>query len=146
MTERTKFVKDWKTFSSDGDFYVHGIFQAMPTLFAENSEEKGGNMLGLDRETDNGVLFQIQMMVKGEDQEMEARKRLQKFFKDIKEHQVEVGGDIDWQYLNYADSTQNPLPSYGEENVAYLKKVAKKYDPLGVFQKRMPGGFKISEV
>ena len=30
-------------------------------------KEKGGNMLGLDRESDNGVLFQIQMMVKGED-------------------------------------------------------------------------------
>lgn len=77
---------------------------------------------------------------------MEARKRLSKFFKDVKAHQVEAGGDIDWQYLNYTDYTQNPLPTYGETNVAFLKKVAKKYDPSGVFQKRMPGGFKISEV
>lgn len=107
---------------------------------------KGGNMLGLDRVTDNAVLFQIQMMVKGEDQEAEARKRLQVFREELKQHTVDVGLDVDWEYLNYAEMTQDPLKTYGEENVAYLKEVALRYDPDQVFQTRVPGGFKISEV
>lgn len=46
-------------------------------------------------------------------------------------------------YLNYAGPKQKPLCGYGADNVAFIKKVAKKYDPQGVFQKLMPGGFKI---
>ena len=143
---REKFIEDWKAQSPDGDFYVHAIFQSIPTIFAEHGVAKGGNMLGLDRVTDNAVLFQIQMMVKGEDQEAEARKRLQVFREELKQHTVDVGLDVDWEYLNYAEMTQDPLKTYGEENVAYLKEVALKYDPDQVFQTRVPGGFKISEV
>jgi hypothetical protein len=32
------------------------------------------------------------------------------------------------------------------ENVEKMKAAAKKYDPSGVFQKLVPGGFKISKV
>jgi hypothetical protein len=49
-------------------------------------------------------------------------------------------------YLDYADITQNPLASYGAENVKKMKEAAKKYDPSEVFQKLVPGGFKISKV
>lgn len=49
-------------------------------------------------------------------------------------------------YLDYADKTQDPLASYGSDNIAKMKAVAKKYDPSGVFQDLVPGGFKISKV
>jgi hypothetical protein len=49
-------------------------------------------------------------------------------------------------YLDYADTTQDPLKSYGSENVEKMKAAAKKYDPFGVFQDLVPGGFKISKV
>lgn len=49
-------------------------------------------------------------------------------------------------YLNYADKTQDPLSSYGPKNVKKMKDAARKYDPKGVFQKLVPGGFKISAV
>jgi len=48
--------------------------------------------------------------------------------------------------LNYADNTQDPLASYGSASVKKMKAAAKKYDPSGVFQKLVPGGFKISNV
>jgi hypothetical protein len=50
---------------------------------------------------------------------------------------------LGFEYLNYAASYQNPLKSYGEANLHFLKGVAKKYDPERVFQKRAPGGFKL---
>ncbi len=47
-------------------------------------------------------------------------------------------------YVNYAAPDQNPLCGYGAENAALIRTVAEEYDPTGVFQKLMPGGFKIS--
>lgn len=64
---------------------------------------------------------------------------IQKF---AQEHETTV----EYLYLNYADKDQNPLSTYGADKVAFMKKVAKKYDPLGVYQRLLPGGFKISQV
>lgn len=46
-------------------------------------------------------------------------------------------------YLNYAYKTQKPIQSYGATNVKKLQAASKKYDPSGVFQKLVPGGFKL---
>ena len=55
-----------------------------------------------------------------------------------------VGGLKDFIYLNYADRNQDPLGGYGPANVAKLKAASKKYDPGQVFQKLVPGGFKLN--
>lgn len=57
----------------------------------------------------------------------------------LKQH----GHLMDFIYLNYADISQKVLQSWGADNVAKLKAVSKKYDPQGVFQKQVPGGYKI---
>lgn len=48
-------------------------------------------------------------------------------------------------YLNYAGQHQDPIGSYGAGGriKTHLQSVSKKYDPLGVFQHRVPGGFKV---
>lgn len=43
----------------------------------------------------------------------------------------------------YSGYNQPVIKHYGPENVAKLWKVAKKYDPKGVFQKLVPGGQKL---
>ncbi|KAF1936235.1 FAD binding domain-containing protein [Clathrospora elynae] len=48
-----------------------------------------------------------------------------------------------YKYLNFGASFQDPLGSYGEKSLMALKNVAKKYDPAGVFQTQVPGGFKL---
>ncbi|KAI6263969.1 hypothetical protein MCOR14_011784 [Pyricularia oryzae] len=62
----------------------------------------------------------------------------------IKTFAVENGADDEFLFLNYADLSQNPLGSYGDKNIAFMEEVASKYDPNGVFQQNMPGGFKLS--
>ncbi|KAF4456136.1 hypothetical protein F53441_1691 [Fusarium austroafricanum] len=141
-----QFVNDWKAQSPDGDFICHAIFQAMPTVFSKHSLERGGNVVGLDREKDNAVMFQVQLMINGVEQEKIARERMVRFRKTIKQYSVDQGAAVEWEYLNYADFTQDPLSTYGHKNVEFISKVAKKYDPKGVFQTRLPGGFKISKV
>lgn len=63
--------------------------------------------------------------------------RLSKYAKSIKK-------DNEYIYLDYAYETQNPLHSYGPDNLNKLRAVAKKYDPKEVFQKLVPGGFKLA--
>ncbi|KAI4157169.1 MAG: hypothetical protein LQ342_008498 [Letrouitia transgressa] len=46
-------------------------------------------------------------------------------------------------FLNDASSTQSVFQNYGEMNLEKLQRVAKKYDPTGIFQKQVPGGFKV---
>jgi len=62
---------------------------------------------------------------------------------DIEHEAKRLGQYNKFVYLNYASPWQKVIESYGAESVAKLKKVSKRYDPKGVFQKRVPGGFKL---
>lgn len=64
--------------------------------------------------------------------------------KELDEYAKSEGKYNEYVYLNYADRTQNPLRGYGPENLEYIEKVAGTYDPDGVFQTQVPGGFKIT--
>lgn len=55
----------------------------------------------------------------------------------------EMGMLHEFVYLNYANQDQDPISTYGRENVASLRAAAAKYDPRGVFQRQVPGGFKL---
>jgi hypothetical protein len=48
-----------------------------------------------------------------------------------------------YKYLNFAAWFQDPLGSYGREQKQKLRQVARKYDPTGMFQTQVPGGFKL---
>ncbi|KAL9012925.1 MAG: hypothetical protein Q9173_002346 [Seirophora scorigena] len=47
-------------------------------------------------------------------------------------------------FLNDAFPDQKVLRSYGEDNFQRLVQVSKKYDPTQMFQKQVPGGFKLN--
>ena len=61
----------------------------------------------------------------------------------VEAYAASVGGAVDFRYLNYCNGTQDPLRSYGEASLRKMREAAAKYDPAGVFQTRVPGGFKI---
>ncbi|KAI1087102.1 hypothetical protein F5B19DRAFT_497707 [Rostrohypoxylon terebratum] len=54
-----------------------------------------------------------------------------------------LGQSFDLVYLNYASPWQDVIAGYGPESLAKLQSVSRKYDPKGVFQKNVPGGFKL---
>ncbi|KAF4633494.1 hypothetical protein G7Y89_g4636 [Cudoniella acicularis] len=45
--------------------------------------------------------------------------------------------------LNHANTGQDPISGYGPVIKAQLQAVGRRYDPFGVFQVAMPGGFKL---
>lgn len=142
----TKFVDAWKADNTDHDFITQCMFQAIPTIFAKHSAERGGNVLGLDLVKDNAIMLLFDIAVKGEETEVRAREALRAATEDMQRFAASQDALVDWQYLNYADAYQDPLGSYGAANVAKILAAAKKYDPNGMFQTQAPGGFKISRV
>ena len=46
-------------------------------------------------------------------------------------------------FTNYGHYKENVLGGYGESSVQRMQAVSKKYDPDGIFQKAVPGGFKL---
>ncbi|KAI1406790.1 hypothetical protein F5Y13DRAFT_196797 [Hypoxylon sp. FL1857] len=137
-------VDDLKAHIPDGEFNTQCIFQPLPMTFAQHSVEIGGNILGIERNKFDGLIFQLNTMVNTSDQNEFAHQRVKASIETIKEFAGTIeGGLLDWIYINYADPGQDPLGSYGAGNVSFMKKVAATYDPDRVFQTLCPGGFKL---
>lgn len=130
--------------SPDGDFVTQAMFQSIPTIIAQHGAERGGNVLGLDRETDNVVMLLFTLAVNGSEQEAVAKEQMRKFGEATMEYARSLDAAVEWEYINYAYDWQDPLATYGEENIARIRAAAAKYDPEGVFQNRAPGGYKIT--
>ena len=65
------------------------------------------------------------------------------YLKQVKAMAIAVGKFNEYVYLNYALPSQDPISGYGADNKAALKAASAKYDPNGVFQNLVPGGFKL---
>ncbi|GAW17840.1 hypothetical protein ANO14919_073070 [Xylariales sp. No.14919] len=140
-----ELVSHFKERIPDGDFWTQCLFQPLPTLYAARSAAAGGNAMGLERQSANGLLFLAVAMVRTSSQYVWAYPRVKAWLEAIKTFAgtVTEEGNLDWIYLNYADISQNPLRSYGEQNLRRLEEVAAKYDPEHVFQRLCTSGFKI---
>ncbi|KAK9783653.1 hypothetical protein SCAR479_00212 [Seiridium cardinale] len=142
-----QLVEELKETVPDGNFITQCLFQPLPTLFAENSSSTGGNIMGVEQHSHDGLIFLAAAMFSTADQEALAYPKVKSWVETVKKYAATIdGGNLEWTYLNYADESQGPLRSYGEENVRMMKAVSARYDPQQVFQKLCPGGFKISSV
>ncbi|KAI8932195.1 hypothetical protein NX059_011075 [Plenodomus lindquistii] len=130
-----------------GDFISQCLFQPLPLLFARQSASQGiPNIMGLNRQIDNGLILTVSVMIKNQADSVFAGPKIKAWVQTLQAFAEQIGGNQAWVYANYADTSQDPLASYGQENVAFLKEVARRYDPEGIFQRRCPGGFKIPGV
>lgn len=131
---------------ASGQWRVSCLSQVWATSYTANSTARGGNVLGMERFTENFVMYQSYLLW-SEAKDDELFIGLGKKLTDgIQKFAVDKGTAVEYLYLNYADKDQSPLSAYGADKVAFMKKVAKKYDPLGVYQRLLPGGFKLSQV
>lgn len=139
-------VTELKDIIPTSNFTTQCVFQPWPTLFAEHSVRRGGNMLGLDRVEENALLWLIVGSTNLAEEHVVMREKVKVMTATLEEYAKANDLDVDWRYLNYVDETQDPLKSYGPSNVEFLRKVAAKYDPSGVFQDKFVSGWKISKV
>jgi hypothetical protein len=127
---------------ADEDMSSMFSFQPLPQSWVRE-----GNVLGLDESLkEDAILFLAQTFVQTREMEAFFQRRFAAVTAELEEYAVEIGADTPFRYMNYVHPTQDPLASYGEKNVAFIRDVAKEYDPTGFFQDRVSGGFKISAV
>lgn len=149
-----KLVDQIKVLVPDGNFTVYVIMQPFCASFAKHSVARGGNMFGTEHLQDDCVL----MIAAVEVATVELKEAAFPIFKagidEIEAFAKACPGEdgelrdlsVEFRYLNYCDGSQDPLATYGAENIKKMRDAAAKYDPTGVFQNRVPGGFKISKV
>jgi hypothetical protein len=112
-------------------------FQRMPTYVAGNT-----NSLGLSPGDGPLTLLQISVTWKLASDDTFMKTAVQNLMASM-EKETKGGVFNRFKYLNYAASFQDPLDGYGPASKSKLITASKKYDPTGVFQKALPGGFKL---
>ncbi|KAK7984547.1 hypothetical protein PG989_011949 [Apiospora arundinis] len=125
------------------DLDCYWSYVPLPDIVTANSLKRGGNVLGLERRRyDRMIVFFSPRWL---DQQYDDRMNYvsMAWYSQAKAATVAQGTADDFLYLNFAGGFQDPISSYGPDNVAFLRRVATQYDPQGVFQKLMPGGFKL---
>ncbi|KAL8773027.1 MAG: hypothetical protein Q9209_002047 [Squamulea sp. 1 TL-2023] len=120
-------------------------FQAISKEIIKHMSSNGGNSLGIDP---NRNIFWLNYGVSytnAADDEL-VYSTTRNYFDKVEQYTRSTGQHESFIYMNYALPTQRVIESYGQANVNFLRAVAKKYDPRLVFQRLVPGGFKLGSV
>ncbi|WPG99208.1 Hypothetical protein R9X50_00201900 [Acrodontium crateriforme] len=114
-----------------------------PTIITTKAAGKGGNSLGLDGSEGNvfNFLLSASWSLASDSDLMD--KAVKKIINAAKIKAEGLGLYKKYIYLNYAAEWQDPIDGYGASVKARLQSVGRKYDPLGIFHKQVPGGFKL---
>ncbi|OJJ81678.1 FAD-binding oxidoreductase [Aspergillus glaucus CBS 516.65] len=139
-------IEEAKKHAKSKSWNIVTMIQPWSKLFTERGSGMGGNVLGLERFDEDLIqtLYDYWWDDKADDELFHRLAR--SIHQQLDGYAKMINADNEYVYLNYADKTQDPLKGYGEENVKYIRRVAEKYDPHGVFQHQVPGGFKVSNV
>lgn len=120
-------------------------FQPYPVSLLKKSASQGGNSLGLSPE--DGPLVSLLLLSYWGDKSDDSAVLgvMEKALEGIKNEAKKRGQSVPFEFLNYAwgSGVQDPIASYGPENKKKLQDASKVYDPEGVFQKLVPGAFKL---
>ncbi|KAI1423103.1 hypothetical protein F5Y12DRAFT_798824 [Xylaria sp. FL1777] len=135
--EAVNRLKDCK-----GLICVYSLYPYQPSLLAA-SATLGSNVLCVYPNFGPIIMISIfAWWTKSEDDDKILRE-----FDDIltkTEQKAEVDGlAVRLKYMNYAASFQDPIGSYGLDIKEKLQIISKLYDPHGIFQKGVPGGWKL---
>lgn len=116
-------------------------WQPIAASAAAQGYDKGGNSLGLEETP------QVWMALNtgwGDSADDEAVHAIPKAIMDrVEQLTGKSAAHIEYEFMNDASWDQEVLKNYGPENVARFQAVSKKYDPSGMFQNLVPGGWKI---
>ncbi|KAI4245568.1 MAG: hypothetical protein L6R40_002369 [Gallowayella cf. fulva] len=116
-------------------------FQPLPT--AITTKAANANSLGLDASDGNLVLTLLTISWVSPTDDVAVTAAANTWLKAAKAASVKAGLSNEHVYLNYAAPGQDPIAGYGAANKAALRRVSRKYDLDQIFQKAVPGAFKL---
>ena len=117
--------------------------QPFGQFITSKSTATGGNFLGLEAEDGDRVLFglTVDWASKADDEVVNAA--IRKLVEEANMQARELNALDDYVFQNYAATWQDVYGSVGEKNLEAFREVSRKYDPSQLFQKAVPGGFKL---
>ncbi|PYI33529.1 FAD-binding domain-containing protein [Aspergillus indologenus CBS 114.80] len=150
MYYTTTFAHDPAVYSAIFDLYnksvtsISGVknmnwyisFQPTPSLHARNS-------LGLDPADKRLVIFLLVAFFPDPSDAELVHGAAMSLIEAIEGLTKDAGVYRPFKYMNYADVAQDVIGGYGAQSVAALQRASRKYDPKGLFQTGVPGGFKL---
>lgn len=118
-------------------------FQPLPTVIQAVAATNGGNSLGLDES--DGDLFNVLLTATWDTEAADGLVEAQakQLFDRANAQASAIGVLNEYIYLNYAAPWQDPITGYGAAAKASLQAASRRYDPKGLFQRNVPGGFKL---
>lgn len=116
-------------------------FQPISSSAITAGQAHGGNALGLRKETQTWFVLDVGWYQPADDATVHNATRS---LSDAIMAQAQIRGvHVPYIFMNDASWDQNVIGHYGTESVERLKKVQRQYDPELIFQRLVPGGFKL---
>lgn len=117
--------------------------QPLPQILTSKGTKNGGNVLGFTPEDGNVVNAILTTYWDDAADDDRVQGESERLIEEAQKMAKEAKVNIRALYLNYAAKWQDPIGGYGEDEVQFLKEMSTKYDSNGVFQKGIPGGYKV---
>ncbi|KAF9869992.1 geranylgeranyl pyrophosphate synthase [Colletotrichum karsti] len=132
-----------KGLSEDARFAPMLGIQPLGKNILQAQAKRGGNVMGLEEESGPLIVCSFGWEWSDEANDAIVTAGIQSVLEQSVAAAKERGLYHPFKYMNYAAEDQDPVGSYGDENVEFLKKVKETYDSEGLFAKLVPGGHKI---
>ena len=147
LTQVNKVIQDvYQTTYRDPPYtFLLAEYQSIPYITTQHSINNGGNVLGFDKVKDNVIVLMLVAFWDGPTQDTRMRELMDATMSNVTKYTQSVGAYRPWQYVNFAYKDENPIGSYGDDNVKFLKNVSLKYDSGQIFQILAPGGWKLGD-
>ena len=136
--------------SSDPAFSPTLAFQPLTQNILQHQKRRGGNVLGLQLGAEGSSADHRPLMLMNFNWQWSnatSDTLVHTHIANILERSTQAARDSgqlnEYIYMNYASPSQQPVASYGEANRDFMKQVQARWDPEGVFQNLVPGGFKV---
>ncbi|QIW95277.1 hypothetical protein AMS68_000795 [Peltaster fructicola] len=117
-------------------------FEPLPSVFTERGA--GQNVLGTSGSDGDGMIVLLSALWTSSAESSAIQAKADDVLGQMNAAAESGGFSKQYVYANYAGAAQKPYQSYGRDNERLLYQASRKYDPHGVFQQRVPGGFKLS--
>ena len=130
-------------FVSLAGFQLSISYQPLPTVMTKRNGRV--DSLGPIQTAGNMVFIHWAMAVDESEAHMDEpmRNAVKDLFAAANSRAAVLGVKRDFLALTYADGWQDPIGSRSPGTVEELLATSQKYDPMQVFQKQVPGGFKL---
>ncbi|RAK73801.1 FAD-binding oxidoreductase [Aspergillus fijiensis CBS 313.89] len=125
---------------------LHYTIQPMGTAGVQAGSDRGGNIMGLEAVPQCWWVFTSEWSQDAEeDVDAAAHGAVRTMAEMVEALARKEGVFLDFKCMNFAGAGQKVLGSYGAKNVVRMQAVAEEYDPEGVWQGLLFGGFLLRE-